>query len=87
MVTKLSATEAKRQLSIILREIEKRPERRYLITVRDRVVAEVRAVSSAKRGGETGEQLLNTAMQLEQRDIPVHATARNHDDYLYTQER
>lgn len=87
MVTKLSATEAKRQLSIILREIEKRPERRYLITVHDRVVAEVRAASSAKRGGETGKQLLNTAMQLEQRDIPVHATARNHDDYLYTQER
>jgi len=79
-----SITEGKRRLPALLRDIENHPEQRFLITIRNRVVAEIRAANPTGKPGEIGKNLIEAAAKLSKRFTGSHSVARNHDEYLYT---
>lgn len=88
----IGLSEARRQLSRLLREIEKDPEVAYHILVRDKVVAELRSPESRLPRISSGEALLRAA-RIAETLIPVQPgraasdIARNYKEHLYGQRR
>ncbi|MDQ7052009.1 MAG: hypothetical protein Q9P14_03605, partial [candidate division KSB1 bacterium] len=68
MTVTISATEARRKLHKILQELEQHPERTFQITLRHRIVAEMRAVKTKAKSGQLGQKLLALARELEKEE-------------------
>jgi hypothetical protein len=88
----MNLTEARRQLSVMLREIENDPGVGYQIKVRDRVVAELRSPSVRPGTLSSGASLLQFARDMEslhprKPGRPLHHTAANYKEHLYGAKR
>ncbi len=78
-------SEARKQLPRMIREIQKKPETVYKITVRNETVAEVRSAVEMVPAGEAVRKLVNLRKKLcrlveEREQEPV---SRRVKDYLY----
>ena len=82
MIVTISATEARRQLHKILQELEQHLERTVQITLRHRIVAEIRGVRTQPKPGQLGQKLINLAKELA-KEAKQETTAREHDRYIY----
>lgn len=84
-LTAISLTEARRRLSSILREIEADPDVGYEITVRNKVVAQLRRPEPKINSGAALLKAARMMEKLHPRD-PGQAyrnTAANYKEYLY----
>ena len=82
MIVTVSATEARRKLHQILQELEQHPERTVQITLRQRIVAEMRGVRSQPKPGQLGKKLITLAKELTKEEPKQATTAREHDRYI-----
>lgn len=83
----ISLTDARKNLSALLREIEKDPSAGYRILVRKRVVAELPSPVAA-RPKHAGVTLLKLALEVENQSPredfgPGEVTAANYKEFLY----
>ncbi len=84
---KIPVSEARRQLAGLLKTIQKDPRATIQITVRDEIVAELRAPQPGTKPGEAAKKLLNLRKKFARRGI----TAQRPDisvrvkDHLYGQ--
>ncbi len=88
---RIPVSEARSALSRLLKELQRRPDLVYEITVRDLVVGELRAPSPGKLV-RPGSALLRAvermkAIEPEVELEPGTPTARDHDRYLYARPR
>ena len=83
MIVTVSATEARRKLHQILQELEQHPERTVQITLRQRIVAEMRGVRTQPKPGQLGKKLITLAKELAKEEAKQETTAREHDRYIY----
>ena len=79
MIVTLSATEARRKWHQILQELEQHPERTIQITLRRRIVAEMRAVRAKPKPGQLGQKLIALAKELAKDESKQETTAREHE--------
>jgi len=91
MRRRISISEARSRLSSLIKELQSQPDLVIEITVRDLVVGELRAPSSAKLV-RPGSALLKALERMEgiepdQEVEPGTPTAREHDRFLYTPKR
>ncbi len=87
---KIAVSEARKKLSDLLKKISDNPDRVYEITVNNIVLGELRASSSKALRVNAGDALLKAMDQLESEIVPArgkHKIARNHNEYLYPEER
>ena len=79
MVRDISLTDARKNLSALLREIETDPSAGYRILVRKRVVAELRSPVAA-RPKHAGVTLVKLALEVEKQS-PREDSAKDRDDH------
>jgi hypothetical protein len=91
MRKRIPISEARSRLSRLLKELQRRPDLVYEITVRDLVVGELRAPSGGKLV-RPGSALLKAVERMKEIEPEVEVepgtpTAREHDLYLYARPR
>ncbi|MBI4840821.1 MAG: hypothetical protein HY803_07075 [candidate division NC10 bacterium] len=64
MKTTIPISDARRQLSYLVRQLQRDPSRIYTITVRDKAVAELRAIRPAAEPGLAARKLLDIMAKL-----------------------
>lgn len=64
MKTTIPISDARRQLSYLVRQLQRDPRRIYTITVRDKAVAELRAFRPAAEPGLAARKLLDIMAKL-----------------------
>jgi len=84
----INLTDARRRLSIMLREIQAEPEVGYQIKIRDKVVAELRSPAVSRGYGNAGEAMIRAARKVERLNRGVArksdaVTSENYKEYLY----
>jgi antitoxin (DNA-binding transcriptional repressor) of toxin-antitoxin stability system len=87
MLREISLSDARKNLSALLREIEADPEAGYRILVRKRAVAELRSPAPARRKN-AGAAMLKLAREMERlapraEGEAGRATAARYKEYLY----
>ncbi len=86
MTAKIPISEARKQLSGLLKALQENPQTVYEITVNDIVFGELTAPRARGRCLRTGETLLRAAEEIGPPDVTEakrHSVARRHDVYLY----
>ncbi len=88
MTQEIGLSEARRQLSALLREIDSDPERVYRIRVHNRVVAELRSAKPETPRLESGAALLAAVAEMERlergkKPRKLRAISENFKEYLY----
>jgi hypothetical protein len=86
MGTKIPISEARKQLSALLKGLQDDPDAVYEITVNDIVFGELSAPKERRHRLGTGEALLRALEDLGEPKVDKgqrHSIARNHDAHLY----
>jgi len=86
MGVKIPISEARKQLSGLLKSLQEHPEKVYEITVNDIVFAELSAPRNRRWHLGAGQALLRAAEEIRRIEVDGnkrHSVARSHDRYLY----
>lgn len=88
MNVRIPVSEARKQLSQLLKNVPENPDMTYEITVNDIVLGELVTSKERRRYLGTGAALLRATEEIDEPDIgrtKRHSIARDHDVYLYHQ--
>lgn len=88
MGVRIPISEARRQLSQLLKRVQEHPDLTYEITVNDIVLGELVTPTGRRRRLGTGAALLRAIEEIGESDsgrITRHSVARDHDVHLYHQ--
>ena len=86
MRQKIPVSEARTQLSRLLKQLQGNPDTVFEITVNAMVLGELRAPEAAQFRVKPGKALLEAVKSIGEPEIPVpegNSVAREHDRYLY----
>ena len=86
MRQKIPVSEARTQLSRLLKQLQRNPDTVFEITVNSMVLGELRAPEVAQFRVKPGKALLEAVEVVGEPEIPVaesDSVAREHDRYLY----
>ncbi|MCZ7626093.1 MAG: hypothetical protein C3F12_12470 [Candidatus Methylomirabilota bacterium] len=86
MGVRIPVSEARKQLSQLLKQVQENPDLTYEITVNDIVLGELVTPKGQRRRLGTGAALLRAAEEIGEPDSSStkrHAVARDHDVHLY----
>ena len=90
MRQKIPVSEARTQLSRLLKQLQGNPDTVFEITVNSMVLGELRAPEAAQFRVKPGKALLEAMEEMGEPEIPVaqnDSVAREHDRYLYRKGR
>ncbi len=90
MRRRISVSEARARLSRLLKQLQGNPDTVFEITVNDLVLGELRAPEAAQFQVKPGKALLEALAAMGKPQTPAPedgSVARDHDQYLYHQER
>lgn len=90
MRQKIPVSEARTQLSRLLKQLQGNPDTVFEITVNSMVLGELRAPEAAQFRVKPGKALLEAVESMGEPEIPVaerNSVAREHDRYLYRKGR
>lgn len=85
---KIPVSEARTQLSRLLKQLQGDPDTVFEITVNSMVLGELRAPEAAQFRVKPGKSLLEALEDIGEPEIPVpdgNSVAREHDLYLYNE--
>lgn len=88
MSVRMPVSEARKQLSQLLKNVQEHPDMTYEITVNDIVLGELATPKERRRHLGTGAALLRVTDEIGEPDsggTKRHAVARDHDVYFYRQ--
>ncbi len=80
---KLSISEARKRLPALVRRVQRDADERVQITVRDQVVAELRAVQAGPPPGAAAKALLDVMARLPKQRGRLHRISSRVIDHLY----
>lgn len=86
MRQKIPVSEARTQLSRLLKQLQGNPDTVFEITVNAMVLGELRSPEAAQFRVKPGKSLLKAMEKMGEPEIPVpesNSVAREHDRYLY----